>query len=360
MRYRWWLLLIFILFISSMLMSLFLFVWYYTPQQVHGINNQIIQAPSLTSTIQHNKSNINFLFFGDVMLDRHVKENIDKQGFQYLFINMPDAEYDFWQDKDIVMANLEGAVTNAGSHYPPVMSIDFSFQPDDVSQLKDYNFNFFNIANNHISDQGVQGIQETYSNLHNLNLDYVGCMDRKVDDCSLNIKEINGVKVAFLGYSMVYGVLPEQQLLSQIKQARTQADLVVVNMHWGVEYEKTPRQNQIILAHKIIDSGADLIIGHHPHVVQNMEIYQDKMIFYSLGNFIFDQYFSQATQEGLAVGLMWQNQHWQATLFPFFSDKGQVQLMSNQRKSNFLEWFSDNFMGDSKYVSEIRDGYINL
>jgi poly-gamma-glutamate synthesis protein (capsule biosynthesis protein) len=193
-----------------------------------------------------------------------------------------------------------------------------------------------------------------------LGFDYVGCADRKVDDCSFNIKEINDVKVGFLAYSMVYGILDEEKLLAQIKEVKKQVDLVIVNIHWGVEYEHIARSNQKNLAHKMIDAGADAIIGHHPHVVQNLEIYNNKPIFYSLGNFIFDQYFSNETQEGLAVGLTYESSKMQINLFPFFSEYSKVKLMTDKRKEEFLQWLKDISDVSDDFKKQIENGKINL
>jgi len=296
------------------------------------------------------------LFFGDIMLDRHVREKINKDGFNYLLENFQMPEE--WQKTDIQMANLEGAVTASGAHYKPEMSIDFAFDPKDVMQLKNYNFNFFDISNNHITDQGLQGFDETRNNLDELGFNYVGCADRKVDECSVKIINLQNKKVAMLAYSMVYGSLDEEKILTQIKAVREKADLVIVNMHWGVEYESQARSNIKSLAHNIVDAGADIIIGHHPHVVQEVEFYQGKPIFYSLGNFIFDQYFSRETQEGVAVGLTWQNDKIKIDLFPYYSEYSQVQLMTSEKKQKFLEWLTDISDISEEYKEQIREGKI--
>ncbi|PIR94996.1 hypothetical protein COT95_01145 [Candidatus Falkowbacteria bacterium CG10_big_fil_rev_8_21_14_0_10_37_6] len=282
------------------------------------------------------------------------------KGLDYLLEQIAGVEKRFFQGNDIVMANLEGAVTANGEHYAPQNSIDFAFDKNDVARLANYNFNFFTISNNHILDQGLQGFSETQANLAELGFSYVGCADRKVDDCSFNIKEINDVKVGFLAYSMVYGILDEEKLLTQIKEVEKQVDLVIVNIHWGVEYEHIARSNQKNLAHKMIDAGADAIIGHHPHVVQNLEIYNNKPIFYSLGNFIFDQYFSNETQEGLAVGLTYESSKMQINLLPFYSEYSKVKLMTDKRKEEFLQWLRDISDVSDDFKKQIGNGKINL
>ena len=304
------------------------------------------------------KQPIKFLFFGDIMLDRHVKDKINQNGFNYLLEKLAGGEKRFFQGADVIGANLEGAVTAGGKHYPPEISIDFAFNPDDVAQLKNYGFNFFNIANNHILDQGQTGLLETQKNLEGLGFQYVGCPDRQIGECSIKILDIKDIKVALLSYSMVYGTLDENKVAEQIKAAKQETDLVVVFMHWGVEYEQEARSNQVALAHKMIDAGADVIIGSHPHVVQEMEIYNNKPIFYSLGNFIFDQYFSRETQEGMAVGLTVDNGKMEVTLLPFKSKASQVELMSGQDKERFLAWLAEESKVNEEDREQIKQGSI--
>ncbi|OGF19643.1 hypothetical protein A3D54_00160 [Candidatus Falkowbacteria bacterium RIFCSPHIGHO2_02_FULL_45_15] len=319
---------------------------------------KIFPAASLFGPQSVVKQPVKFLFFGDIMLDRHVKDKINQNGFDSLLEKLAGGEKRFFQGADVIGANLEGAVTAGGKHYPPEISIDFAFDPKDVAQLKNYNFNFFSIANNHVTDQGKQGYIETRENLDKLNFNYSGCPDRQVGECNIRILDIKNTKIAVLSYSMVYGILDEEQMFAQIKDAKTQTDLGIVNMHWGVEYEPASRQNIQTLARKIIDAGADVIIGSHPHVVQNMEIYEGKPIFYSLGNFIFDQYFSPETQEGMAVGINWQDKKIEITLFPVQSKSSQVELMAREQKQEFLDWLAESSKVSEKYKIMIQQGKI--
>jgi poly-gamma-glutamate synthesis protein (capsule biosynthesis protein) len=340
--------------VAALFLSFIVFKIIY-PAPAEQTELKFCRAENLT-TAPKEEPPVKLLFFGDIMLDRHVKEKIKQKGFDYLFSNfkLPIE----WRQPEIMAANLEGAVTTGGKHYPPEISIDFAFDPKDVAQLKNYNFNFFSIANNHITDQGQTGFLETQQNLDKLGFNYAGCADKKVGECSLKIMEVNGVKIGTLSYSMVYGVLDEEKLLTQIKDAKTQADLVIVNMHWGVEYEQKSRKNIQTLGHKIIDAGADILIGGHPHVVQEMEIYAGKPIFYSLGNFIFDQYFSRETQEGLAVGINWQDKKIAITLFPLQSKSSQVELMAGDKKQEFLNWLAEISKVNENYKEQIKSGNI--
>ncbi|MFA6252817.1 MAG: CapA family protein [Patescibacteria group bacterium] len=317
-------------------------------------DEKINQAPIEKSVV--------FLFFGDIMLDRNVGVKIAKNGVAPLLDQLAGEEKRFFMGSDIISANLEGAVTDNGQHYPPVASNDFAFSPEVVSEFKKYNFNFFNIANNHLTDQGVSGVQETRVNLKNLGINFSGCADAEVGECTGKVVEINGVKVAMLGFSMVYHSFDLEEAKKIIGEYKKQADLVVVNIHWGTEYEHEYNTTQSISAHALSDSGADIIIGHHPHVVQGLEIYNNKPIFYSLGNFIFDQYFSADTQTGLGLGLNIdvQTKKGSIYLFPLQSQGSQVSLILDNDKKKFLEQFYSWSTVPLEKKSEIVEGRISL
>ena len=131
-----------------------------------------------------------------------------------------------------------------------------------------------------------------------------------------------------------------------------------MSVHWGQEYQIKSSVFQQKLARKIIDSGADLIIGHHPHVVQEIEIYNNKLIFYSLGNFVFDQYFSEQTQQGLAVRLEINENKLVFQLFPIQSKLSQPFLMEQNQAEKFLEKLSERLSED--LVEEIKRGVIEI
>ncbi len=283
------------------------------------------------------EKNISMMFFGDLMIDRHVKDKINEHSLDYLFVKLKGQENRFFRGFDLIGANLEGAVTNEGKHYLPKMSYDFAFNPDNIQKLKEYNFNFFNLANNHFFDQGERGILETRNNLDKLGFFYAGCRDKKVGDCSTKILDIADTKVGIAGFSMVYGLFDIALATSSITQLASSSDLVIVNIHWGIEYKHYANQIQKNIAHAMIKAGADIIIGHHPHVVQGVEIYKNRPIFYSLGNFIFDQYFSQDTQEELGIGINYNERNLNLYLFPLQSKASQVRLMQTNDKQEFLD-----------------------
>ncbi len=284
---------------------------------------------------------LKFLFFGDLMLDRHVGEKLAGKNIDYLLGDLDREGNRIWSDLDLVGANLEGAVTDGGAHYSPAMAYDFAFTPERINELKQYGFNFFNLANNHISDQGDKGLRETRNNLHKLEFNFSGDVDAAVSQESLKIISIKEKKIAMLGLSMVYHNFDLEEAKKLVDEAKKGSDLVIINIHWGTEYQHQFSRQQQSIGRALIDSGADIIIGHHPHVVQGMEIYQGKPIFYSLGNFIFDQYFSADTQQGLAVSLNIGDDKTSVFLFPLQSKSAAVSLMGEGEKTKFLEKYAE-------------------
>jgi len=299
---------------------------------------------------------LKFLFFGDLMIDRHVKEKINESGLDHLLSGISDSIKII--DYDIISANLEGAVTDGGEHYAPANAYDFAFSPNLISEFKKYGFNSFTIANNHLADQGERGIIETRKNLSNLDLFYVGCIDQQVADCSIDIIRLHDKIVGLAGYSMVYGVLDEKSMLEQVSYLNSVSDLVIINIHWGTEYEHYFNSKQQQVGRSLIDAGADIVIGHHPHVVQGLEIYQNRPIFYSLGNYIFDQYFSSDTQEGLAVKIELKAQEIVIELMPFFSQMSRPEFLVDENKKRFFKKFLDWSVIDTKLKSDILNNSI--
>lgn len=285
---------------------------------------------------------LKILFFGDMMLDRHVAERLEGKEIDYLLEGFAGEDKFFFNGWDLIGANLEGAVTDNGEHYAPHNSYDFAFSPERISQLKKYGFNYFTLANNHFSDQGQTGVDQTRKNLSDLGFMFSGAIDAHIDEYSNKRWETNGKSVSLIGLSMVYNHFDLESAKQMVIKSASSSDLVIVNIHWGNEYEHEFNNYQQNIGRALIEAGADIIVGHHPHVVQGLEIYQGKPIFYSLGNFIFDQYFSSATQEGLALGLEIGKSTTSIQFFPFKSKLSAPILMSPTEKIDFwkryLSW----------------------
>ena len=249
------------------------------------------------------------LFVGDIMLSRSVGELMAKKGdYNLPFINIADTI----KNADLAFANLENPVSlggvNVGSKY------SFRADPKVLQGLQYAGFDIVNIANNHIWDYGQEAFLDTLKYVKEAGIDYVGGGHDFSEAHRGVIKDVKGSKVGFLGYTNLLpqsvsageksagaSYLDVDQMVKDIKEIKKKSDIVVVSFHWGEEYQTKHNQKQEQIAKAAIDAGADLIIGHHPHVVQEVEQYKDGWIAYSLGNFIFDQNFSNQTMEGLAL-----------------------------------------------------------
>ncbi|WKZ25625.1 MAG: CapA family protein [bacterium] len=230
------------------------------------------------------------LFVGDIMLGRSVMgEAIDKNDYLYPFRNVQG----FLADADITFGNLENAVIK---DCPRQYKGSFSFctTPEIAKGLQESGVDIVTLANNHSYNFGVDGFEETKQNLNNLGIKSVGWGN-------LEIIEKNGIKFGFLGFDYVTSIKNIESDLSLIKESNQKVDLLIVSPHWGEEYKAVANKFQVETARNMVESGADLIIGHHPHWVQNYEEINGVPVYYSLGNFIFDQMWSEETKKGLLV-----------------------------------------------------------
>ncbi|MDA3803083.1 MAG: AmmeMemoRadiSam system protein B [Patescibacteria group bacterium] len=302
---------------------------------------------------------VNFLFFGDMMLDRDIETKIERNGFDYLLERLAGEERLFFKGMDFISANLEGVFANDGRYYPPEKEIDFSFNPSYLKDLAEYNFNFLNLANNHTEDQSRKGFDESIINLNNNNFLHAGCLGKWEKECGVKVIEIDGLIISMVSINYFSSQGGIQEILEETERIDSESDYVIVNIHWGLEYSEKSSLTQQELAHDLIDSGVDLIIGHHPHVVQELEIYNNKPIFYSLGNFIFDQYWSKETQVGLSVGVSIDNDV-ELFLFPFKSSLGAVELLKWEEKDKFLLDFSEKSVVNKDFINDINNGRLVL
>lgn len=248
-------------------------------------------------------------FAGDIMLDRGVKYSVNKNlggDFTKLFANLGS-----YKEADIFFANLEGPVSDKGKDLRNLYS--FRMDPKILPMLKSVGLDIVSFANNHVGDWGREAFEDTLKRLNENEIKYTGAGKNSSESEEPTIIEVKGNKIGFLGFTDVgpewlsadaetSGVNPldTERYEEIIKNAVKKVDILVVSVHWGNEYStKTERQKDF--AHKAIDSGAKIVIGHHPHVIQPLEVYKGGLIAYSLGNFIFDQAFSEDTMQGLTL-----------------------------------------------------------
>ena len=292
------------------------------------------------------------LNFGDMMLDRNVKKQIDKNGPDYIFTKLAGEENRFFMGMDVVTANLEGSF--ADKRRPTSKSIAFRFDPKLIPTLQKYNFNLFNLANNHSFDMTTQGFKESQNNLKKASIDFYG-QQYNVADSNLLVKQVGDFKIGFIGLDDTINKVQISKVKDLITKAKDQgAELIVANIHWGDEYKEISNKHQRELGHAMIDSGVDVIIGHHPHVVEEMEVYNNHPIFYSLGNFVFDQYFSVPTQQELGIGLVFKEENNQKSIstyvFPLISVQSQIKQMEYYSAVKYFDaWTKKSRLGDYKF-----------
>lgn len=199
-----------------------------------------------------------------------------------------------FHNKDILFGNLETVLSNRGKKAEKSFLLYAS--PQKVEYLKESRFDILNIANNHILDLGLEGFNETLEVLHQNDLAFIGAGNRKFGQ-SYAIIEKKGLKLVFLGYhqggfrnfkkGVFINKVDKNYIVADIKNLKSQCDIIVISLHWGTENVFYPSPDQIKLARNLIDAGATLVLGHHAHVVQGIERYNNGLIAYSLGNFQF-------------------------------------------------------------------------
>lgn len=254
---------------------------------------------------------VSLVAVGDISYSRGVERIVKRENdINYPFLKIQD----YLKGADLVFGNLETPITQ-GVEIPDFEMI-FRSNPGAEQALKQAGFSVLSLANNHTPNFGEKGLKDTFNYLDNAGIKYVGAGRNDHEANQPVYIEKNGIKFAFLAYNDT-NVVPAfyeasnnragtafmriDKITEAVKEAKQKADFVILSIHSGTEYADKPNDSQINFAYAAIDAGADLIIGHHPHVVQTLEKYKGKFIFYSLGNFVFDQPQKQETKEGLAI-----------------------------------------------------------
>lgn len=246
---------------------------------------------------------------GDIMLDGSAREIMLREGYDHAF----KATREWLQRADISFGNLEGPLTHGGTRAEDKQFL-FRSPPDKVTDaMTAAGFDVVSLANNHTLDYGAEGLRDTIVALEKKSIRFAGAGNDIAEARRATYLERNGLKVAFLAYSLTF---PEefwatsqragtafghrQHIESDIRQARSQADIVVVSFHWGRESTTELRPYQVGLGRAAINAGAQVVIGHHPHILQAVERYKEGVILYSMGNFAFGSYSRKAKTSAFA------------------------------------------------------------
>ncbi|MCR4437820.1 MAG: CapA family protein [bacterium] len=244
---------------------------------------------------------------GDVMLAGAALCIVEAQGCGYPF----DSTRALLQSADVAIGNLEAPFTTRGKAFDKTFT--FRVPPPWAAGLKNAGFDVLNLANNHILDYGHEGLFDTIATLDSLGLLHCGAGANDSLAAAPALVKVGDKTVAFLGFSTTFPeefwathsragtCFPsEQKLRRAIQESRARADLVVVSFHWGAELFTMPKDYQRLLGHQAIDCGADLVLGHHAHVLQGLEVYRGKLIAYGLGNFAFGSR-SESSRESMIL-----------------------------------------------------------
>jgi poly-gamma-glutamate capsule biosynthesis protein CapA/YwtB (metallophosphatase superfamily) len=251
---------------------------------------------------------LNLAFVGDIMMGGSAAHKLKTDGPDSFFVHVAP----LLKQADLVTGNLECPLGIGGVKFPN-KKYNFLVDPSSAKGLSRAGFKLLTLANNHIMDFGVDALQSTFKALESNGLKHAGAGMNESRARRPAFFDVKGRKVAILAYSITYPAeywarenkpgcasASGPEMKRDISSARAKgADLVIVCVHWGQEKKTKLRYYQPTLAHLAIDAGADAVIGHHPHIWQEVEVYRGKPIAYSLGNFCFGSFSSSTTMSGI-------------------------------------------------------------
>ncbi len=278
------------------------------------VGNSTVVQPVITPSSHPQAKAVKIVAVGDILLGRGVESRLKKDNKDYIY---PFAKVaDILKQGDIVFANLEEPITSRTHSLTGIKQggkYVLKNEVDAIKGLEYAGFNLFSLANNHILDYYEEGLYDTQAILKEHGMAYSGAGKNTEEAKKPAIIEKNGVKVGLLSYTdmaeVTYKGNPplmfiagenkagvakrpikfDDTIKSEVEKLRKEVDILMVSLHWGFEESFEIWDSQVEFAHKLMDNGVDVILGHHAHQFQGIELYKGKPIFYSLGNFIFDQ-----------------------------------------------------------------------
>lgn len=252
-------------------------------------------VPAMLLPARAPAQNVSLVAVGDVMMARGVDTRCRKSGWDYPFHAVAKTLH----SADLAFGNLECPVSSRGGRMSRI--ITFRADPVCLPALHRAGFSLLSIANNHTMDYGRTALADTIAGLKQQAILPVGGGNTYAEATQGVVVTKNGLRIGFLGFSAFpdvagafapdqpsIAVLSDERVAACVRALKQRCDLVVVSCHWGIEGRPHPISMQIHLAHVAIDAGAALVLGHHPHVPQDIERYHNGVIVYSLGNFVFD------------------------------------------------------------------------
>ncbi|MFA5945857.1 MAG: CapA family protein [Patescibacteria group bacterium] len=293
-----------------------------TAGSIHG------STPTADIVPSPNDSSTTLEFVGDIMLARNVEQYIKLYGTEYPFAKVGD----LLSNSDLLIGNFEGTVREK-ENIEGTNVMNFDTTPGNVSMLATQGFDLLSLSNNHADDYGRATAELTRTTITNAGMTPFG--DAWEGGKFVAHKTVNGITFAFIGYHAFNETTAG--IVEAIKLEKSAGNFVIVMPHWGVEYQHNPSSSQIFAGHQFVDAGADAVIGGHPHVIETVETYKNVPIVYSLGNFLFDQDFSEATKSGLAVRLTVEADKLTLKFEPLYLQKRQMMPASEEKAKQMLE-----------------------
>ncbi|MDP3244278.1 MAG: AmmeMemoRadiSam system protein B [bacterium] len=281
-----------------------------------------------------------FMFAGDAMFGRFIGNAFQKNNFQDLFSNFGNRV--FW-GADISWLNLEGPISSKEvKQSTDPNDLSFNFSKEALEALKYLKLTTIGLANNHTFNQGKTGLEKTRQLLAQASIDSFGHPEL-ISEQTVRRYDNGKIKISLLAINALEKISGLENLISQEHQ---QGRFVIVLPHWGNEYQIKHSAAQEKMARAWFKAGADLIIGSHPHVVQDAQIIDNKLVFYSLGNFVFDQRFSYDVQHGLLLAGVLEKNKIKIILLPIQNKDLKPEMLRGQEKENILKRVCQNISKD--------------
>ena len=305
-----------------------------------------------------NQEDTVLLFGGDVLIKASTESIYKNNGVTGLVSEEILAEM---QNADIMMVNHEFQFSTRGE---PMEDKQFTFQtdPKNVQILLDLGIDIVSLANNHSLDFGQDALQDTFVTLDEAGILYAGAGDSKERAEELQVIEVNGKKFGFLAATRVIPVAgwdvrnkqpglfttyDDTRLVERIRESKEECDFLAVYVHWGIEREEYPEEYQNVIAKHCVEAGADVIIGAHPHVLQGIEFIDEKPVFYSLGNYIFN---SNIPKTMLVKVVIKADDTVEYSLIPAFATNGRTQAMEGTEAEKLYTYMNE--ISVKNYVKE--------
>ncbi len=289
---------------------------------------------------------VSFSAVGDVLFDRGVRKVIEDNGVKYLFENVQRVI----SQHDLAFFNLECPIVDSSDGFPLNKKYSFRAEPNSIEGLKYAGFTIASVANNHTIDYGKAGFLKTMELLHANSIFTIGGGTNQQEAFEPLLIEINSETFAFFGVLefLLEGTTFNKEkpypafgqidsLCKLIRKYNPYIDNIIVSFHWGKENSIFPTSRQVEYAHKVINAGADLVLGHHPHVLQSIEIYQNKLILYSLGNFVFDNSEELQKQSVLFTCKFKEGQIFEPELIPVYINNCRPELARLEIRYEIVE-----------------------